>query len=338
MKKIFFLIPALSFSLPLISLAVTVPNTVTLVLPSSGESYILSADSDFDSLTVNNDNFVFALSGTQGFILTSADLRKLTNDQSISYTCSSSESRMAYQTSSVSISVTITPSGTCSTSGSGGGGGIISGSIGGSSGGGGGGGGSSTPAPAPTPTPVPTPSATPTPAPVPSSASISFTKDLAVGSTGNDVTQLQALLAADPAVYPEGQITGYYGSLTRAAVRRFQAKYGLPQVGRVGPMTREKLMSVFGSITPVPAPIPSSTPSSSALSRELEMGVSGDDVRALQEFLAKDSSVYPQGTITGYYGALTKAAVRKFKAKYGLAQVGRVGPLTLAKLQELMAQ
>lgn len=38
-----------------------------------------------------------------------------------------------------------------------------------------------------------------------------------------------------------GLDTGYYGPLTTAAVSRFQAEHGLPQVGVVGPLTREAL-------------------------------------------------------------------------------------------------
>jgi peptidoglycan hydrolase-like protein with peptidoglycan-binding domain len=44
------------------------------------------------------------------------------------------------------------------------------------------------------------------------------------GASGADVTRLQQFLALDPAIYPEAQITGYYGALTEAAVRRFQCK------------------------------------------------------------------------------------------------------------------
>lgn len=44
------------------------------------------------------------------------------------------------------------------------------------------------------------------------------------GSTGADVTRLQQFLATDPAIYPDAQITGYYGALTEAAVKRFQCK------------------------------------------------------------------------------------------------------------------
>ncbi len=61
------------------------------------------------------------------------------------------------------------------------------------------------------------------------------------GSTGDQVTILQAILAADPSIYPEGRITGFFGALTKQAVHRFQEKNGLPSVGVVGPLTRGKL-------------------------------------------------------------------------------------------------
>ena len=72
------------------------------------------------------------------------------------------------------------------------------------------------------------------------------------------------------------------------------------------------------------------------ITSELQAGARGDQVRILQEFLAKDKSIYPEGKITGYFGAMTKAAVKRFQAKYGINQVGRVGPATMAKLNELM--
>ncbi|OGY96366.1 MAG: hypothetical protein A2122_01330 [Candidatus Liptonbacteria bacterium GWB1_49_6] len=61
------------------------------------------------------------------------------------------------------------------------------------------------------------------------------------GSRGDAVKTLQAILAADTTIYPEGLITGIYGKLTSKAVARFQKKQGLPQVGNVGPKTLEKL-------------------------------------------------------------------------------------------------
>ncbi|MBI2037151.1 MAG: peptidoglycan-binding protein [Candidatus Liptonbacteria bacterium] len=67
------------------------------------------------------------------------------------------------------------------------------------------------------------------------------------GDSGDSVKILQALLAADPAVYPEALVTGFYGSLTAAAVRRFQAKNGIETAGVVGPRTRAKLDEVLAA-------------------------------------------------------------------------------------------
>lgn len=75
--------------------------------------------------------------------------------------------------------------------------------------------------------------------------------------------------------------------------------------------------------------------SAATFSRQLQVGMSGEDVRALQTFLAKDPSIYPQGLVTGYFGFLTKAAVSNFQSKQGIAAVGRVGPLTMARLNML---
>ncbi len=73
------------------------------------------------------------------------------------------------------------------------------------------------------------------------------------------------------------------------------------------------------------------------LNRQLEIGMNGTDVSALQTFLATDSTLYPQGLVTGYYGFLTKAAVSNFQSRNGISSVGRVGPLTLVALNLQMA-
>ena len=72
------------------------------------------------------------------------------------------------------------------------------------------------------------------------------------------------------------------------------------------------------------------------INTELEFGMRSEQVRLLQEFLAQDKAIYPEGITSGYFGNFTRAAVRKFQAKYGISQVGRVGPATMAKLSELM--
>lgn len=74
-----------------------------------------------------------------------------------------------------------------------------------------------------------------------------------------------------------------------------------------------------------------------ALNRQLDIGSTGSDVTALQTFLAQDNTLYPQGLVTGYFGNLTSAAVSNFQARNGIANVGRVGPITLAALNVQMS-
>ncbi len=69
--------------------------------------------------------------------------------------------------------------------------------------------------------------------------------------------------------------------------------------------------------------------------KTLQRGSRGDDVRRLQEFLKQSPDVYPEGLVTGYFGTLTEAAVKKFQIKYGIETVGIVGPKTRAKLNKL---
>jgi hypothetical protein len=78
------------------------------------------------------------------------------------------------------------------------------------------------------------------------------------------------------------------------------------------------------------------TADASTLTRQLELGMRGSDVSDLQVFLAKDSTIYPQGLITGYFGFLTKSAVSNFQSRNGILAVGRVGPITLAAINSQM--
>lgn len=72
------------------------------------------------------------------------------------------------------------------------------------------------------------------------------------------------------------------------------------------------------------------------LDRQLEITMSGADVSTLQTFLAQDSTIYPQGLVTGYFGPLTKVAVSNFQTRNGIDPVGRVGPITLVALNAQM--
>lgn len=68
---------------------------------------------------------------------------------------------------------------------------------------------------------------------------VTFTQLLSIGSTGAEVKALQERLKND-GLY-SGPITGTFGALTEAAVKKYQAKNSLNQVGVVGPGTRKLL-------------------------------------------------------------------------------------------------
>lgn len=73
------------------------------------------------------------------------------------------------------------------------------------------------------------------------------------------------------------------------------------------------------------------------LTGQMEFGSRGANVSALQTLLATNSSIYPAGIVSGYYGPLTRTAVTQFQIAYNISPVGRVGPITLAKINQLIA-
>jgi hypothetical protein len=87
------------------------------------------------------------------------------------------------------------------------------------------------------------------------------------------------------------------------------------------------------------------TPSTTSFvfTHSLSFGMTSSDARRLQTFLAQDLALYPEGKVTGYFGALTLKAVERFQKKYGIANPGNlgygtVGPLTRTKLNALIKQ
>ena len=68
-------------------------------------------------------------------------------------------------------------------------------------------------------------------------------RNLGIGSQGDDVKQLQKMLALDTSLYTGG-VTGYFGQQTAKSVAKFQVKSGISTSGKgfVGPQTREFLV------------------------------------------------------------------------------------------------
>ncbi|MCL5016008.1 MAG: glycosyl hydrolase family 18 protein [Patescibacteria group bacterium] len=109
------------------------------------------------------------------------------------------------------------------------------------------------------------------------------------------------------------------------------------------PVPLSKIEASFGSTL-----ASSTTPASFHFTRTLEYGSVGQDVRALQFLLNRDSDTEvaafgygSPGNETTYFGAATMRAVEKFQIKYGIASSGNpgfgtFGPKTRAKLEELL--
>ncbi|MBI3588952.1 MAG: peptidoglycan-binding protein [Candidatus Liptonbacteria bacterium] len=70
-----------------------------------------------------------------------------------------------------------------------------------------------------------------------------------------------------------------------------------------------------------------------AIPMRVKIGYKGDDVKIVQQYLATDKQIYPEGLVTGYYGNLTKKALGKFQEKHGLNQTGEFDEDTKNKLE-----
>lgn len=95
-------------------------------------------------------------------------------------------------------------------------------------------------------------------------AGITFTRNMTTGATGTDVKCLQAILNQSPTTQVSttgagspGNETSYFGGLTLAAVKKFQAENGMTPANQVGPMTRAKLNTMVsgGGVVVVPPPV-----------------------------------------------------------------------------------
>jgi peptidoglycan hydrolase-like protein with peptidoglycan-binding domain len=178
--------------------------------------------------------------------------------------------------------------------------------------------------------------------------------DLMLGSRGTAVVNLQTFLIAKATGSAATRLaaagaTGYFGPITQAALVEYQNAAGIsPASGYYGPSTRSLVEAAFAAQT-TPLPIPQHTPlilvpgtsaaggGVLALTRNLSIGVSGEDVRALQKFLNAQgytvalSGAGSPGNETAYFGPATRAAVVKFQIAHSIVPaVGYVGPITRA--------
>ncbi len=90
--------------------------------------------------------------------------------------------------------------------------------------------------------------------------------------------------------------TGYFGSITEAAVTEYQEDNGIDAIGIVGPKT---LMSLFDS-------------TSFDTDALYKMGQRSEDVRSIQRLLIIKGYLGSRYD-TGYFGSLTYNAVKNFR-------------------------
>lgn len=173
-------------------------------------------------------------------------------------------------------------------------------------------------------------------------------RTLKAGMSGNDVKVLQDLLAR--LKYFTGKSSTYYSSAAVTAVKRIQKAYGLSQTGIVDAATANAInralkVKTSSSTTTAPASpantsgtAGTSAPSSARIvftpTRTLKKGMSGNDVKTLQDLLARLK--YFNYRSTTYFGSITETAVKSFQKANGLSQTGIADANLVRKIVELV--
>lgn len=76
----------------------------------------------------------------------------------------------------------------------------------------------------------------------------------------------------------------------------------------------------------------------SLLREGLKEGMTDEDIGKLQELLATDPTIYPEGRVTKFFGPLTKEAVKRLQARHGLEITGVVDGETHELLEEYLKE
>ena len=155
-----------------------------------------------------------------------------------------------------------------------------------------------------------------------------FNRNLEQGMSGMDVKALQQYLNAQGFVLAvsgpgaPGNETEYFGSLTKAALERYQKSKGIVTTyGEFDEITRAYLGCVGSGVSVVPV-----TPSIGkyVFTRSLQLGMTGADVKELQKFLNNNGFAVATegpgslGNETEMFGSLTKQALIKYQLNQGI--------------------
>lgn len=165
-----------------------------------------------------------------------------------------------------------------------------------------------------------------------------YTRELNMGSQGEDVEALQYYLAFIGYFFPELPpipITGFFGELTRDAVFSFQNTYGLPVTGVVDANVFNRIEQVYNTVvSELPANYQSAI-GEPYPGRFLVEGDRGESVRIIQGYLNKigqNVEQIPVIEVDGIFGVRTKAAVIALQQYLGIEQTGAIGPVEWAEI------
>jgi len=144
-----------------------------------------------------------------------------------------------------------------------------------------------------------------------------------------DVKKAQTILKEMDLYY--GEITGNVGTKTKAAIKKFQNKYGLTANGVLNAETLARLQSVYSGSDDDEEEVKDEEETTETVFTSLRFGSKGTNVSILQENLTRLGYYY--GEVTGSYGTKTRAAVRAFQKAEGLTADGIAGKVTFAAVQ-----
>jgi regulator of replication initiation timing len=74
------------------------------------------------------------------------------------------------------------------------------------------------------------------------------------------------------------------------------------------------------------------------LKDNLHEGMTDEDIKKIQEILATDTSIYPQGKITGFFGPMTKEAIKRFQHRHNLGETGELDDDTKAWFEAYLSE
>jgi len=165
--------------------------------------------------------------------------------------------------------------------------------------------------------------------------STQYTDTLSLGDASGGIITLQYYLEYISTFVPtvlSVNVDGDFGPATRDSVISFQKTYNMEETGVVDRVVWERIQNTYYSII---ATVPFEFSEGVLLpfpGRVLREGLSGEDVRALQEylnFIAKTYTEIPMVTVDGDFGPATAAAVSEFKRIFGIpGDSGRVSVQT----------